>query len=268
MDELKFAVIGNPISHSLSPDIHHFFASQFQLKYFDYTKIKSNQNDFEKDINDFFNKGGSGLNITVPFKGLAYNLCDRLDQSAVQCKSVNTILIDSEKLVGYSTDGSGLIDDFLHKKIILKNSKILIIGAGGSAASIISSLLSNGTTEEIAILNRTESNAYKLLDFFETDKLQIHEKKNEYNIVINTSPISMGVDEIVLPPEIVRNNPICYDLFYDKKKTLFQKWAEKNKSIISYDGLGMLIHQAKHSFKIWNNLLPDIDGLEELLRRE
>ena len=68
-------------------------------------------------------------------------------------------------------------------------------------------------------------------------------------------------------PEIIKNKPVCYDLFYDKEKTRFQKWAEINKSNRNYDGLGMLVHQAKHSFKIWNNLLPDVNGLEELLRR-
>ena len=71
MDELKFAVIGNPVSHSLSPDIHLFFASQFQLERYTYNKIKSSENDFERDINDFFKNGGVGLNVTVPFKGLA-----------------------------------------------------------------------------------------------------------------------------------------------------------------------------------------------------
>ena len=153
MDELKFAVIGNPVSHSLSPDIHLFFASQFQLERYTYNKIKSNENDFERDINDFFKNGGVGLNVTVPFKGLAYNLCDELDQSAGLCKSVNTVLIDSGKLIGHSTDGQGLIDDFLHKEITLEDSKILIIGAGGSAASIISSLLFHGKIKEISILN-------------------------------------------------------------------------------------------------------------------
>ena len=88
---------------------------------------------------------------------LAYNLCDELDQSAGLCKSVNTVLIDSGKLIGHSTDGQGLIDDFLHKEITLEDSKILIIGAGGSAASIISSLLFHGKIKEISILNRTKS---------------------------------------------------------------------------------------------------------------
>ena len=132
---------------------------------------------------------------------------------------------------------------------------------------IISSLLSHGKIKEISILNRTKSNALRLLDLFETNRLLMHEEGDEYDIVINTTPISMNVDDIILPPELIMNKPICYDLFYDKEKTLFQKWAEKNESTGNYDGLGMLIHQAKHSFKIWNNLSPDIDGLEELLRR-
>ena len=119
-----------------------------------------------------------------------------------------------------------------------------------------------------------DTNAQKMVevltadaDLFETNRLLMHEEGNEYDIVINTTPISMNVDDIILPPELIINKPICYDLFYDKEKTFFQKWAEKNESTVNYDGLGMLIHQAKHSFKIWNNLSPDIDGLEELLRR-
>ena len=157
--------------------------------------------------------------------------------------------------------------NFLDKEIILEDSKILILGAGGSAASIISSLLLHGKIKEISILNRTKSNALRLLDLFGTNRLLMHEEGDEYDIVINTTPISMNVDDIILPPELIINKPTCYDLFYDKEKTLFQKWAEKNESTGNYDGLGMLIHQAKHSFKIWNNLSPDIDGLEELLRR-
>ena len=102
---------------------------------------------------------------------------------------------------------------------------------------------------------------------FETNRLLVHEEGDEYDIVLNTTPISMNVDDIILPPELIINKPICYDLFYDKKKTLFQKWVEKNEPKGNYDGLGMLIHQAKHSFKIWNNLSPDTDGLEELLRQ-
>ena len=151
------------------------------------------------------------------------------------------------------------------KKLLSKTQNI-DYRCGGSAASIISSLLFHGKIKEISILNRTKSNALRLLDLFETNRLLMHEEGDEYDIVINTTPISMNVDDIILPPELIINKPICYDLFYDKKKP-FPEMGRENESRGNYDGLGMLIHQAKHSFKIWNNLSPDIDGLEELLRR-
>jgi len=266
MAKLKFSVIGNPIKHSLSPEIHKYFASQFNLNDFVYEKIEATKENFKKNIETFFLNGGRGLNITIPFKISAFKLCHSLDTSAILCGSVNTLISESNKIKGYNTDGIGFIDDLTQKGIEYGCSNILVIGAGGSSMSIISSLLQQSTESNIAILNRTKINADNLVTFFKNSRLRLHRSDTDYDLVINTTPISMSKEEIVLPNDLIDAKTICYDLFYSKTKTAFQSWAYNNGAKICHDGLGMLIQQAKHSFAIWNDLIPDVYSLEEKLR--
>ena len=266
MAEMNFAVIGNPIEHSMSPEIHEYFASQCNLSNFTYKKILSDKATLKDDIDSFFSNGGKGLNITIPFKFLAYSFCSRFDRTAKQCGSANTLKMQKGEIVGYNTDGLGFIDDLEIKNISFKDSNILIIGAGGSAMSICNSFLNSKQEVRISILNRTRSNADDLINFFKGRKIEIHKHNNEYDLIVNTTPISMSGEQINLPKDILRNNPICYDLFYNKDKTSFQTWAYSHGVDECYDGLGMLIQQAKHSFFIWNGLTPETSNLESKLR--
>ena len=263
---MSFAVIGNPIEHSMSPEIHKCFASQFNLTNFSYKKILSEEATLKDDICNFFSNGGTGLNITIPFKFSAYSLCNRFDKTAKQCGSTNTLKIHKGEIIAYNTDGLGFIDDLEMKNIGFKNSNILVIGAGGSAMSICNSFLNCNQEVKISILNRTRSNVDNLINFFKDKKIEVHDHNNEYDLIINTTPISMSSEQISLPKDILSNNPICYDLFYSKSKTLFQKWAYSHGVDQCYDGLGMLIQQAKHSFFIWNGLTPETSNLESKLR--
>jgi len=266
MAKLDFAVIGNPIDHSMSPQIHNSFAEQFDFKNYSYEKILSSEESFKKTVNDFFKGGGSGLNITVPFKVDAYNLCSTLDDTASRCGSVNTLKKESGEIKGYNTDGQGFIDDLIKKDVCINNSRILILGAGGSAMSIVSSLLKKSRESKISILNRTISKADGLIEFFKNTKLEIHKTGSVYDLVINTTPISMSGDKIIFPNNFIKSSTTCYDLFYSKQQTIFQEWSHKNGIKNCYDGLGMLIEQAKHSFAIWNDKIPDTSNLEEQLR--
>ena len=150
--------------------------------------------------------------------------------------------------------------------ININNSNILILGAGGSAMSITSVFIKHSDNTKISILNRTESNANKMIEFFNTNKLTLHNPGDSYDLIINTTPISMSDNKIIIPDNILKDSSICYDLFYSKKKTLFQKWACDHNIEKCYDGLGMLIEQAKRSFIIWNKVVPNIDNLEDKLR--
>ena len=113
---------------------------------------------------------------------------------------------------------------------------------------------------------RDRSKADKLVDYFSNNNLQIHKTGSVYDLVINTTPISMSADKVTFPNNFIKPSTTCYDLFYSNQQTTFQEWSIRNGIEICYDGLGMLIEQAKHSFTIWNNKIPDVNSLEEQLR--
>ena len=152
----KFAVLGHPISHSLSPKIHQYFASQFGIN-LDYQRIDVESTNFKKTLSDLKQEGYEGLNITLPLKNLAYEICDELSLRAEQAKSVNTISIKNDKLLGDTTDGLGLITDLLTKNISLANKKILVIGAGGASNGVMFDLISQHP-QAIFLTNRTITN--------------------------------------------------------------------------------------------------------------
>ena len=124
----KFAVLGHPISHSISPKIHQYFASQFGI-HLDYHKIDVKSMNFKKTLISLRQEGYEGFNITLPLKNIAYEICDELSLRAEQTKSVNTISIKEDKLFGDTTDGLGLVTDLISKNVSLENKKILVIGA-------------------------------------------------------------------------------------------------------------------------------------------
>ena len=137
----KFAVLGHPISHSLSPKIHQHFADQFGIQ-LNYQRIDVQSLNFKKTLSDLKQEGYKGLNITLPLKNLAYEICDELSSRAEQTKSVNTISIINDKLLGDTTDGLGLVTDLLKKNVSLENKKILVIGAGGASNGVMFDLIS------------------------------------------------------------------------------------------------------------------------------
>ena len=137
----KFAVLGHPISHSLSPKIHQYFASQFAID-LDYLRIDVESRNFKKTLVDLKQDGYEGLNITLPLKNLAYEICDELSSKAEQTKSVNTISIKKYKLYGDTTDGLGLVTDLLTKNVSIDNKKILVIGAGCASNAVMFDLIS------------------------------------------------------------------------------------------------------------------------------
>ena len=128
--------------------------------------------------------------------------------------------------------------------------------------SIANSLLRESIESKISILNRTISKADKLVDYFSNNNLQIHKTGSVYDLVINTTPISMSEDKVTFPNNFIKPSTTCYDLFYSKQQTTFQEWSNRNVIEICYVVLGILIDQANISFTIWNNKIPDLTSLE------
>ncbi|BBB22507.1 shikimate 5-dehydrogenase [Abyssogena phaseoliformis symbiont OG214] len=265
----KFAVFGNPVKHSLSPNIHTQFAQQTGLE-ISYDKILAPIDDFSSSAQVFINQGANGFNITVPFKLDAFKFASEFTLNAQTAGAVNTIKIEQDKIIGENTDGIGLVNDLTHNLgIELKDKIILILGAGGATQGILLPLLEQ-RPNRIMIANRTPSKAIKLAkDFakfgktcgFGLDKI----KHNSVDIIINATSASLDGKM----PDIasgVANDAICYDLMYGKQ-TPFMGWATTNHSSMISDGLGMLVEQAATAFEFWTGAKPNAKQVLSNLRR-
>ena len=266
MDEVKkFAVFGNPVNHSLSPFIHKEFAKQHKIN-IQYKQIEPESNDFETHAQSFFSKKGLGANVTIPFKDQAFMFADQADDISKQCECANTLWHDGGMIKAFNTDGLGFISDLNNKEIILTDMSVLIIGAGGSARSIANSF-ANKEISSLTVMSRTQENIDRLSNqcsgMFDIKK---YSEGQNFDLVINTTPVSMMNREISFPKDIINSNTISYDLFYARNSTKFQTWSKDNGAKNYYDGIGMLIEQAALSYKIWNDFTPDTKSMEKMIR--
>lgn len=250
---IKCAVIGNPIAHSLSPQIHHQFAAQFGMD-LDYEKILGDLEHFEQQVKDFFVSGGRGLNVTLPFKQRAFAMASQATERCRLAKAANTLWMEDGQLQADNTDGVGFVRD-ISRFIKLENKAILILGAGGATRGILGPLL-NAKPEKIVVANRTQSKAIELKEDF--PKIQIGEITGRYDLIINATSASLDAQNLALPESLFTNKPFCYDLAYNQvEMTPFVKLA-RSLGCKACDGLGMLVAQAAEAFTIWHGVRPQL----------
>ena len=262
----KYGVIGDPISHSRSPEIHRFFAKQFNEK-IDYNKYHIKADNLKQFIIDFHTSGGRGLNITLPHKMSAMNSVSVLSQNAIQAKAINTIYFNGNEIVGDNTDGIGLIADLCNNfQVEIKNKKILILGAGGAVRGIIGSLIKENPSH-IEIANRTISHAEKISEDFSYKTpikictLEELNKKGNFDLIINAISFDTHNKDVALAKSIISKSSVCYDLSYNSSPTQFMLWAMKNGADSAIQGWGMLIEQAAESYRIWKKIRPDTSAI-------
>ena len=266
----KFAVIGQPIKHSLSPRIHHEFAKEAEID-ISYESIEIGPENFEQETKKLFKRGYRGLNVTLPLKELAFDLADEISQTGVEAGAVNTLWKDKGKIFADSTDGKGFTEDLLNNKISLKNKELVILGAGGASRSIIPSIISL-RPKKITLLNRTFRRASDLaerlgskgvaIDVLKAD--EIPEGKIEG--VINTTSAGLTGDNFTFNPKIFKEINWTYDLSYSKADTPFNQLAKNLGVQVCFDGLGMLVNQAAVSFKIWTGIEPKTNRVLNLIK--
>lgn len=264
-----FMVIGNPIAHSKSPEIHQVFAEQsgmdisYQRQY-----CPDNAESFHAVIESFFNGGGTGANVTVPFKQLAYAYCQThggLSEHAKVAGAVNTLLLKDEAIYGDNTDGQGLINHIVSLDWPLKGARVAIIGAGGAARGIILPLIEAGIGA-LTLANRTVSKAETLINELSAassaiDSHDIHtcatdELTGSFDLIINAT--SIGLSDNTLPLSNDLNSHYTYDLMYGRALPFLQHFAQLDAQIS--DGYGMLIAQAALSFEHWTGQTIDVDA--------
>ena len=268
-----YAVMGNPINHSKSPQIHTQFAAQTGQK-IDYTAIHVDLGGFTQAVRNFQANGGKGLNVTVPFKLEAFRLVDKLTPRAKRAGAVNTIVCHADgDLEGDNTDGYGLVSDILnHLNWSIKSQQILILGAGGAARGIIEPILAE-QPEMLYIANRTASKAKDLADDF-ADLGPIQGggfndlEERQFDLIINATAASLQGELPPLPENLLTPTSNCYDLMYATNATPFMQWATNHKALGVADGLGMLVGQAAESFKLWRQVEPEVEPVINMIRSQ
>jgi shikimate dehydrogenase len=267
----RYAVMGNPVAHSKSPRIHTLFAEQTnqQLRY---DAILVEKDSFREAVADFLRQGGKGLNITVPFKEEAWALAATRSDRAERAGAVNTLVLDERgRHFGDNTDGAGLVRDLLHNhSAVLKNKRLLLVGAGGAARGVIEPLLGERPAL-LVIANRTAEKAVELARLFcelgHTEGCGLEDVNGQaFDIIINATAASLSGEVPALPESVITADSWCYDMMYGDKPTAFMDWAQQLGAARCMDGLGMLVEQAAESFCLWRNVRPDTQQVIDTIR--
>ena len=255
----KYFVIGNPISHSLSPELHNFWIKKNNINAL-YEKIKLEESDLKNFIDKLRNDEIHGINVTVPFKNKVIKYLDKLSLEVETTNSVNTIYKSGNDIIGHNTDVAGFELGLRHSKINVLHKSVFILGAGGVVSSIIFSLLSMGC-KKIYLTNRTIEKAENIKNKFDEVEILRWGEIPDFDIVINATSVGLKGDSLDLVLNV--KDKIFYDVIYNPKETQFLKEAKKNGNKIE-NGKFMFIYQANQSFSIWNNVIPKID--DEVLK--
>ena len=274
----KYAVIGNPISHSKSPQIHAAFAKKTNQD-ISYEAVLASLDGFEKTVKALIAQGYKGANVTVPFKLEAFELCDQLSELAKAAGAVNTLIFKAGQTHGDNTDGIGLIQDIQNNlNTPFDNKRVLLLGAGGAARGALLPLLL-ALPSEIAVANRDVSKAQILVEnikkseVFKKNSRPVEVSASDYealsgktfDIIINATSAGLTDSNLPLARSIFAKNCLAYEMMYGRE-TPFMKLARESGSRVA-DGLGMLVEQAAYSFWLWRGVFGSAH-LRQRIRQE
>jgi shikimate dehydrogenase len=271
----RYAVIGNPVEHSLSPAIHAEFA-RATGEDVSYGRILAPLDGFKAAVERFRGEGGKGLNVTLPFKAEAWGLADSHSPAAAAAGAVNTLKFEYGRITGHNTDGIGLVHDLAgNLGRAVRGARVLVMGAGGASYGVMEPLLRE-LPQSIVVANRTVEKAQALIRHFERLSAELGIRRfswlaydrlrnDPFDIVINAT--SAGLSEAMppLPREAFAPGALAYEMVYGRR-TRFMKFAIECGARAA-DGLGMLVEQAAESFFIWRGVRPETRPVIDMLRK-
>ena len=265
-----FAVIGDPIDHSLSPNIHNaaFKALGLDCTYIAY---KIPKDELAAGLEALKTIKISGFNVTIPHKVEMMRFLDNLDEDCSVIGATNTVKYDNGKFIGYNTDMEGFLDPIREKKILIKDSKVLLLGAGGAARAITAGFAKEKAAK-ITIANRTKQNANTLVQFANKIGInanaisldEIDDSVSDYNFIINSTSIGLKNEPSPISSKNINPNSVVYDIVYRPLNTELIKLAKKIGVRVIY-GYEMLLGQAARSFKIWHGIDAPFDAMKRAL---
>jgi shikimate dehydrogenase len=270
----RYAVVGNPIAHSKSPEIQAAFARQTSHD-IDYARLLAPHGGFRSTVESFRESGGKGVNVTVPFKLEAFDLADDVSQRAKDAEAANFLRFDNGRIHADNTDGVGLTRDIVQNLGFgLAGKRVLLMGAGGAAQGVLTPLLEHEPSI-LTIANRTVEKALRLAETFRRKPvaaasvlcgLQFGELAgHHFDLVINATSASLQGELPPLPADAFAIGALAYDMMYGATPTPFLAFAAAHGAKTS-DGLGMLVEQAAESFLLWRGVRPQTAPVIALLR--
>lgn len=270
-DVKKFAVIGQPVAHSLSPRIHTEFARQMGIA-IDYRAMQVAPGEFAGALAAFAAEGGFGANITLPHKERAAAICENLSARARRSGAANTLTRTATGWSGDNTDGVGLVRDLTDRcGMDLRGRRVLLIGAGGAARGVAPALL-DAMVGDLFIVNRTGERADRLADAL-GEPGRVHPRYlsdvgtlGAFDLIINATSAMRKGEHLPLPGSLIAPRADVVDLSYGEVAIPFLAWARAAGADQIIDGLGMLVEQAAESFQLWHGVRPDTDPIYEQLR--
>jgi len=271
----RLAVVGNPVAHSRSPQIHARFAAATGLAV-DYTRIESPLDGFVATLRAFAESGARGCNVTVPFKGEAFAACARLSERARRAEAVNTVVFEADGWFGDNTDGAGLVRDIeLNAGVPLAGKRVLLLGAGGAAAGALDPLLA-ARPAALVVANRTPSRAQAMIERFAAGAARLDVPLSAapldapgagFDVLVNATAASLQADVPPLPAGTLKPGALALDMMYGAATVPFLRWA-RAQGAVARDGLGMLVEQASEAFFVWMGQRPATFQVLAELRRE
>ena len=254
----KYLVIGNPISHSLSPELHNHWIKQNRLNA-TYEKKKLNNNELENLISNVKKGNINGINVTVPFKNIVIPFLDELSDEAKITQAVNTIYLKDKKTIGHNTDIEGFKNAIKKINFDFNKKKIFILGAGGVVPSIIYASIKMGSSE-ILISNRTKEKAERVKNIFDNIKLINWGEIPNFDVIINATSIGLNhEDKLNLDLTKIGKNKLFYDVIYNPSETSFLNTGKKLGNKYE-NGKLMFVYQAFSAFKLWHGIEPTINN--------
>ncbi len=263
MTEL-YAVVGNPIAHSKSPEIHAAFARQTGQD-IGYSRMLAPLDGFRATVDRFRAEGGKGVNVTVPFKLEAFDIAHRVSQRAKDAQAANFLMFEEDRMFADNTDGPGLVRDLVNNLgCHPKEKRILLLGAGGAAQGVLAALLEQ-EPGILTIANRTVEKALRLAETFRRHPAAGSSvlcglgfgdlAGHHFDLIINATSSSLHGQLPPLPAQAFAPGALAYDMMYGKGRTPFLALAEACGAKTT-DGLGMLVEQAAESFLLWRGVRP------------
>ena len=267
----RYGVMGHPVAHSKSPFIHASFAAQTSQDLV-YEAIHVKPGGFAEAVKAFRTAGGSGLNVTLPFKQEAFALSQTLSHRARRAGAVNTLSFDGESVHGDNTDGVGLVRDLVSNLgLEIRSRRVLLLGAGGAARGVLGPLLDEQPSE-LVVANRTVSSAVSLCLAF-SDQGVVHSagfdalENGAFDLVINATSAEVSGELPPVPESALGRDAVVYDMMYGAAPTAFLRWGQAAGARLASDGLGMLVEQAAESFFVWRGTRPETAPVLQALRQ-